>query len=178
MLTYFATAMNFNLIQFWNMLFKSISNSVLTDPWGVCVWKLIYILFVLKHFFFSLWKRSVCICPHFGLREHKPSGFLWAPDGVVGAVHCNISVICIALIALLFHEIQLPSKYKSIECIISCGEWRGMCTWMWAYVLWFLVLTLKSHSTLILMHYQLSALVCGCWVCCGSDWRTLSYNLH
>lgn len=106
----FVIAVNLNRIQFCNRLFQSISNVALPEWWGVCMWKLFYIFFVLKCFFSSLWKRSMCTCPPFGLREHKASRALWAPDGVVGAVHSNSSVICAVLIALLFHELQFPAK--------------------------------------------------------------------
>lgn len=69
------STLNFNWIQFINRPFESISISFLTAWWGVCIRKLFYILFVLKHFFSSLWKRSTCIFPPFGLREHKASDF-------------------------------------------------------------------------------------------------------
>lgn len=99
---------NFNQMQFCKRLFESISDPVFTQRWGVGVQKLFHIL-VVKHFF-SYFERSTCIFQPFGLREHKASEFLWAPAGVVGAIHCNISVICVALIALLFHELQFPLK--------------------------------------------------------------------
>lgn len=90
-------------------------------------------LLLWKHFFPSLWKRLMCIFPLSGLMKAKTSGILWAPTEVVGAIPRNISVICVALIALLFHEPQFPSKYKSIRPTISYGKWReitslGFCT--------------------------------------------------
>lgn len=115
-------------------LFQSILKSGLTLWWSVCMgagWFMPLLLW--KHFSPSLWKRLMCIFSLSGLMKAKTSGILGAPAEVVGAIPRNISVICVALIALLFHEPQFPSKYKSIRPTISYGKWReitslGFCT--------------------------------------------------
>lgn len=73
------------------------------------------VLYSFFFFFLSIssphFERGQCATSHLSVSGNTwLSGFLWAPDEFAGAVHCNISVICVALIALLFYELQFPSK--------------------------------------------------------------------
>ena len=53
------TAVDFNCVQFCNKRFESVSKAALTERWGVCGWELLYILFVLKHFFLTFQEVNV-----------------------------------------------------------------------------------------------------------------------
>lgn len=153
--------MNFNQIQFYSMLsewFKFCSHWMMR---GICMRVGLY-PFYFEAFLLCPFKEVNMPLPTF--QSQGTQGFQTFMSSRWSCRSCPLQHQCdLCSISNSFVPwISIPFKIE--ECRTHHFMWRMNKSTKWAYVLWVLILTSRSHSSLVLGPTELGTLIWGCWV--------------